>query len=67
MNYNQNINKAIGLVSEIAGYLWDRGWAERNGGNISYNITDDIDDQICTLNAISEKYAYASSASGRLC
>ena len=56
MNYNQNINKAIGLVSEIAGYLWDRGWAERNGGNISYNITDDIDDQICTLNAISEKY-----------
>lgn len=26
------------------------------GGNISYNITDDIDDQICTLNAISEKY-----------
>ena len=56
MNYNQNINKAIGLVSEIAGYLWDRGWAERNGGNISYNITDAIDDQIRTLNAISEKY-----------
>ena len=56
MNYNQNINKAIGLVSEIAGYLWDRGWAERNGGNISYNITDAIDDQIRTLSAISEKY-----------
>ena len=55
MNYNQNINKAIGLVSEIAGYLWDRGWAERNGGNISYNITDAIDDQIRTLNGKLEK------------
>ena len=32
------------MVSEVAGYLWDRGWAERNGGNISVNLTDIIDD-----------------------
>ena len=25
-------------VSEIANYLWQRGWAERNAGNISVNI-----------------------------
>ena len=37
-------NKALkGLIletAEIAGYLWQRGWAERNAGNISVNITD---------------------------
>ena len=25
-------------ISRVAGYLWDRGWAERNAGNISVNI-----------------------------
>ncbi len=27
-------------VVEIAGYLWDRGWAERNTGNLSVDVTD---------------------------
>jgi rhamnulose-1-phosphate aldolase len=26
-------------IAEVAGYLWDRGWAERNAGNISVDIT----------------------------
>lgn len=26
-------------ISEVAGYLWEYGWAERNAGNISVNIT----------------------------
>lgn len=26
-------------VAETAGYLWQKGWAERNGGNITVNIT----------------------------
>ena len=26
-------------VAEVAGYLWQKGWAERNGGNITVNIT----------------------------
>ena len=26
-------------VSEVAGYLWQREWAERNAGNISMNLT----------------------------
>lgn len=29
--------KAIG---KVAGYLWTKGWAERNAGNMSVNITD---------------------------
>ena len=26
-------------AAEVAGYLWQNGWAERNGGNITVNIT----------------------------
>lgn len=39
----------------MAGYLWEKGWAERNGGNISYNITDVVDDNIRDLTPVSEK------------
>ena len=27
-------------MAEVAGYLWERGWAERNAGNISVNVTE---------------------------
>ena len=29
----------IDKVAEVAGYLWMKGWAERNVGNITINIT----------------------------
>lgn len=35
--------KQIQQVAEVAGYLWQKGWAERNGGNITVNITDELD------------------------
>lgn len=47
----------IGDVAEVAGYLWQKGWAERNGGNITINITDCIDDAIRTLPPLSEPVA----------
>lgn len=47
----------INEVAEVAGYLWQKGWAERNGGNITINITDIVDDEIKNLKAISEKVA----------
>jgi len=34
-----SLNKIINEIGTIAGFLWDRGWAERNAGNISVNIT----------------------------
>lgn len=46
--------KRIGEVAEVAGYLWQKGWAERNGGNISVNITDVIDDEIKAMKPISD-------------
>ena len=40
-------------VAEVAGYLWQKGWAERNGGNITVNVTECIDDEIRALPPIS--------------
>lgn len=44
----------VNQAAEVAGYLWQKGWAERNGGNITLNITEYIDDEIKALPAISE-------------
>lgn len=44
----------IDNVAEVAGYLWQKGWAERNGGNITVNITEYVDDAIRAMPAISE-------------
>lgn len=43
----------IGAVAEVAGYLWQKGWAERNGGNITVNITHVVDEAVRALPAIS--------------
>lgn len=50
------LSKKIYEVAEVAGYLWQKGWAERNGGNITLNITEWVDDEIKQLPAISEVY-----------
>lgn len=52
MNYE--LNKEIQKVAEVAGYLWQKGWAERNGGNITVNITEFVDDEMRALPALSE-------------
>jgi len=44
----------IDKVAEVALYLWQKGWAERNGGNITVNITGHVDPQMNALPAISE-------------
>lgn len=52
MNYE--LNKEIQKVAEVAGYLWQKGWAERNGGNITVNITEFVDDEMRALPALSQ-------------
>lgn len=47
--------KQVNDVAEVAGYLWQKGWAERNGGNITINITDVIDDEIRNMQPISDR------------
>ena len=35
----KGIQQILDDISEVAQYLWERGWAERNAGNISVNVT----------------------------
>lgn len=39
-------------VAEVAGYLWQKGWAERNGGNITVNVTAYIDGEMRAMPAL---------------
>lgn len=48
------LSAEIDKVAEVAGYLWQKGWAERNGGNITINITEFVDDEIRQMPPISE-------------
>lgn len=47
------LTREINKVAEVAGYLWQKGWAERNGGNITINITEFVDDEIRNMVPIS--------------
>ena len=50
----QDLKREIDKIAEVAGYLWQNGWAERNGGNITVNVTEYVDDAIKAMPAISE-------------
>ena len=47
------LKNQIDQIAEAAGYLWQKGWAERNGGNITVNVTDYITDEIRNKKPIS--------------
>ncbi|MBP3566580.1 MAG: rhamnulose-1-phosphate aldolase [Paraprevotella sp.] len=58
MNILENrprLKEEVYKVAEVAGYLWQKGWAERNGGNITVNVTEWVDDEIRVLPPISER------------
>ena len=56
--YNRpELEAQVNKIAEVAGYLWEKGWAERNGGNITVNITEYVDDAMRALPAISAPIA----------
>src|SRR5574344_936953 len=55
LDNREALAKCIGEIAETAGYLWQKGWAERNGGNITVNITEYVDDDIRKMPAITER------------
>ena len=46
------LKAVIDQIAEVTGYLWQKGWAERNGGNITVNVTEMMDDACKTMPAI---------------
>lgn len=51
------IKREVMQVAETAGYLWQAGWAERNGGNITVNITEYADDEMREMPALTSPIA----------
>ena len=43
--------KEIEQTAEVALYLWQKGWAERNGGNITVNIRSVLYEENQTFNS----------------
>lgn len=54
MKLNTLVSREISKISEVAGYLWQRGWCERNAGNISLNLTGLI--EVSKKDLIKEKF-----------
>ena len=54
LDNNKGLARQVADVAEVAGYLWQKGWAERNGGNITVNITELVVDALRQMPAISE-------------
>lgn len=64
---NKLLKGLINEIAEVAEYLWQRGWAERNAGNISVNISDIVPDTTEDFNEypfISLQLAYPKLAGG---
>lgn len=57
MKLNKRTLEEIAKVSEVAGYLWQRQWCERNAGNISVNLTGLIDIKLTHL--LNDRYIKA--------
>ena len=62
LNGRPKLAAVIGQCAEVAGYLWKKGWAERNGGNLTYDITDLVDDEMRALPALGIQGAAAGDA-----
>ena len=54
---NAYLMAEIDRIAEVAGYLWEKGWAERNGGNISVDVTALLADNEKKMPAITEQIA----------
>lgn len=52
LDNNAALAREVYQVAEVAGYLWQKGWAERNGGNITVNVTEQVDDALRQAPAI---------------
>lgn len=52
LDENAALAAQVAAIAEVAGYLWQRGWAERNGGNISVNVTEYMPASAASLPAL---------------
>lgn len=71
---NEAVNAEIEKVVEVSAYLWQREWAERNGGNISVDLTDIFDATLgnlenyphCPLSMVGGSSAFPPDSAGHI-
>jgi rhamnulose-1-phosphate aldolase len=59
-----NIQNEFNRIAEVAGYLWQKNWAERNGGNISVNLSHLTDEETAVLPALTDSFELAEEVPG---
>ncbi len=52
LDSNEALRAEVQKTAEVAGHLWQKGWAERNGGNITVNVTDLLGPEAHSMPAI---------------
>lgn len=52
LSFRPALKAVIDQVAEVTGFLWQNGWAERNGGNITVNITEFADAEMAAMPAL---------------
>ncbi len=52
---NNKIAEKLEQIAEVASYLWQRNWAEANGGNISVNLTDFAGNELSGIPALTNE------------
>ncbi|SBT13486.1 rhamnulose-1-phosphate aldolase [Vibrio celticus] len=70
---NELVIKEIAKVTEVGTYLWQREWAERNGGNISVDLTEVFGDAPedltafphCSLQSVGE-FSFPKESAGHI-
>jgi rhamnulose-1-phosphate aldolase len=58
---SRELERVVDAVSEVARHLWQKGWAERNAGNISVDVTEstvESDDAVTPLPPVRTALAY---------
>lgn len=57
LDTNAALCATVADVAEVAGHIWAKGWGERNGGNITVNISEYAAPEWRTLPALSDTIA----------
>jgi rhamnulose-1-phosphate aldolase len=40
ISLSKELQNVVSEIAEISGYMWERGWAERNAGNFTIDVTN---------------------------
>ena len=40
ISLSKELQDVIDEIADVSGYMWERGWAERNAGNFTVDVTN---------------------------